>query len=169
MITTEEIEHLYRCHYRRMYMVARAMLCSGDEAADIVNDVFADILSGKTMVPSGCSDGWWIVAVRNRCLNVISRRSVRQRVEGLLMIDGMADTVQSDADIIGMIDSETDRLDRVYEYICTALTPQTRRILLMHYREKKTYSGIASELGISETAVYKHLAKGIRQIKENIQ
>ena len=166
MITTEEIEHLYRRHYRRMYIVARTMLSDDAQAGDVVNDVFADILGGKTIVPPGCSDGWWVVAVRNRCLNIIGSRSVRQRVEQRLSVDSHVDTAQSEADIIDGIDREASRLDRVLRFIDTELTEQTRRVLLMHYRDRKKYRLIAAELGISETAVYKHLSKGISRIKD---
>lgn len=166
MITTEEIEQLYRCHYRRMYIVACTMLGDNGAACDVVNDIFADILSGKTMLPPICSDGWWVVVVRNRCLNIISHKSMRQRMEEQLAMDVRVDVEQSEADAIRIIDKETDRLDRVYEFIDTALTEQTRRVLLMHYREKKKYRQIAAELNISETAVYKHLAKGISKIKD---
>lgn len=152
-----------------MYAVALVMLGDADEAADVLNDVFADILGGKTMVPTGCSDGWWVVAVRHRCLNLLSHRSARQRMERQLATDSHIDTTRSEAEIVEAIDNEADRLDRVYQCIDNSLAPQTRRILLMHYRDKKKYRQIASELGISETAVYKHLAKGIKQIKEEIR
>ena len=166
MITSEEIEHLYRLHYRRMYIVARTLL--GDDAwsADVVNDIFADILAGKSVVPPECSDGWWVVAVRNRCLTLLKQRTVRQRVESQLSLDTDIDATQTERQIVSRIDREQDHLDRVNAYIESRLTPQTRRILLMHYRERKKYREIAAELDISETAVYKHLAKAIKQLKE---
>ena len=166
MITSEEIEQLYRLHYRRMYIVARTLLSDDAGSADVVNDVFADILAGKTILPQGCSDGWWVVTVRNRCLTILRQRTVRQRVESQLALDADTDTTQTERQIVSQIDREQDHLDQVNDFIDSSLTPQTRRILLMHYRERKKYREIATELDISETAVYKHLAKAIRQLKE---
>lgn len=166
MITSEEIEQLYRQHYRRMYIVAHTLLGDNAESADVVNDVFADILAGKAIVPQGCSDGWWVVTVRNRCLTILRQRTVRQRVEAQLQLDTETDTTQTERQIVSQIDREQNHLDQVNEFIDSGLTPQTRRILLMHYRERKKYREIAAELDISETAVYKHLAKAIRQLKE---
>ena len=166
MITSEEIEQLYRLHYRRMYIVARTLLGDDAESADVVNDVFADILAGKAIVPQGCSDGWWVVTVRNRCMTILRQRTVRQRVETQLQLDADTDTTQTEHQIVSQIDREQDHLDQVSDFIDSGLTPQTRRILLMHYRERKKYREIAAELDISETAVYKHLAKAIRQLKE---
>lgn len=169
MITSEEIEQLYRLHYRRMYIVARTMLGDDAESADVVNDVFADILAGKSILPQDCSDGWWVVTVRNRCLTILRQRTVRQRIESQLSLDDDVDTTQTERQIVSRIDREQDHLDQVNAYIDSCLTPQTRRILLMHYRERKKYREIAAELDISETAVYKHLAKAIKQLKEHFK
>lgn len=166
MVTSEEIEQLYRLHYRRMYIVSRTLLGNDDESADVVNDVFADILAGKVMVPQGCSDGWWVVTVRNRCLTLLRQRTVRQRVESQLALDTEVDTSQTERQLMDSIDREQDHLDKVNDFIDSSLTTQTRRILLMHYRDRKKYREIATELDISETAVYKHLAKAIKQLKE---
>lgn len=169
MITSEEIEQLYRLHYRRMYIVARTLLGNGDESADVVNDVFADVLAGKVIVPQNCSDGWWVVTVRNRCLTLLRQRTVRQRVESLLSLDTEVDTSQTERQIMNSIDREQDHLDKVNDFINSSLTTQTRRILLMHYRDRKKYREIATELDVSETAVYKHLAKAIKQLKEQFR
>lgn len=169
MITSEEIEQLYRLHYRRMYIVARTLLGNGDESADVVNDVFVDVLAGKVIVPQNCSDGWWVVIVRNRCLTLLRQRTVRQRVESLLSLDTEVDTSQTERQIMSSIDREQDHLDKVNDFINSSLTTQTRRILLMHYRDRKKYREIATELDVSETAVYKHLAKAIKQLKEQFR
>ena len=169
MITSEEIERLYRLHYRRMYIVARTLLSDDAESADVVNDVFADILAGKAIMPQDCSDGWWVVTVRNRCLTLLKQRTVRQRVESQLSLDTDTDTSQTEHQIVSRIDREQDHLDQVNDFIESSLTPQTRRILLMHYRERKKYREIAAELEISETAVYKHLAKAIKPSKNKFR
>ena len=46
------------------------------------------------------------------------------------------------------------------------LTPQTNQVLQLRFRQKLKYREIASELGISEVAVYKHLAQGIKKLKQ---
>ena len=61
---------------------------------------------------------------------------------------------------------QVDRLEEILDFIDTKLTPQTARIVRMHYQQKMKYREIAAELGISETAVYKHLAQGISKLRE---
>lgn len=169
MTQTEETELLYRKHYGRMRMVAQTMLGDAESARDVVNDVFADILYGRMVVPKACCDGWWTVCVRNRCLNILSRQSVRQRMEAATMPCPDSGQAEEEEVLAEQIDGTMDKLDRINKFIDEKLTPQTRRIIRMHYGEKKKYRQIAAELGISETAVYKHLAKGIKQIKEEFE
>ena len=63
-------------------------------------------------------------------------------------------------------DRQIARLEEILDFIDTQLTPQTARIVRMHYQKKMKYREIAAELGISEAAVYKHLAQGIKKLKE---
>lgn len=66
-------------------------------------------------------------------------------------------------------DNETDEMENILDFIDNELTPQTARILRMHYQQKLKYREIAAQLGISQTAVYKHLAQGINKLKRKFK
>ena len=117
-INKETIEQLFRQHYLRMYQLARVLLKDDAASKDVVSEVFADVLDGKTQLdldnetiasdsplPSANAGSYLLVCVRHKCLNLLSRQKMKDRE-------------------------------------------------------------IATELGISEVAVYKHLAQGIRKIKQ---
>ena len=117
-INKETIEQLFRQHYLRMYQLARVLLKDDAASKDVVNEVFADVLDGKTQLgldnetiasepplPSANAGSYLLVCVRHKCLNLLSRKKMKDRE-------------------------------------------------------------IATELGISEVAVYKHLAQGIRKLKQ---
>ena len=117
-INKETIEQLFRQHYLRMYQLARVLLKDDAASKDVVNEVFADVLDGKTQLgldnetiasepplPSANAGSYLLVCVRHKCLNLLSRQKMKDRE-------------------------------------------------------------IATELGISEVAVYKHLAQGIRKLKQ---
>lgn len=53
-----------------------------------------------------------------------------------------------------------EALDRVCKQL-DALTPRTRQIFLMHYLDGYTYPQIAQQLGISVSAVEKHMARAM--------
>ena len=117
-INKETIEQLFRQHYLRMYQLARVLLKDDAASKDVVSEVFADVLDGKTQLrldnetiasnsplPSTNAGSYLLVCVRHKCLNLLSRQKMKDRE-------------------------------------------------------------IATELGISEVAVYKHLAQGIKKLKQ---
>ena len=45
------------------------------------------------------------------------------------------------------------------------MTPQTRQVVRLRFQEQMSYRQISMRLGISEVAVYKHLAQAISRLK----
>ena len=48
------------------------------------------------------------------------------------------------------------------------LTPRTRDVLERHYLQGKKYSEVAMELGISESAVKKHIMQALKLFREKM-
>ena len=115
----KDIEQLFRQHYAKMYNLARCILSDDDESKDVVSEVFAQILADDVVLVPGSEDGYLMRSVRNRCLNLIAHKSVKERVAKLLL---------DDADVI--LSEETDeRLDRLIIHFSHRLR---RRIILLH-------------------------------------
>lgn len=177
-INKETIEQLFRQHYLRMYQLARVLLKDDAASKDVVSEVFADVLDGKTQLgldnetitsdsslPSANAGSYLLVCVRHKCLNLLSRKKMKDRVHHLLKADTSPSIVPLEA-TIAEIDRETEKYEAILTYMNAELTPQTRKVLDLRFRQKLKYREIATELGISEVAVYKHLAQGIRKIKQ---
>lgn len=182
-INKETIEQLFRQHYLRMYQLARVLLKDDAASKDVVSEVFADVLDGKTQLgldnetandktiasepplPSTNAGSYLLVCVRHKCLNLLSRQKTKDRVHHLLKADTSPSIVPLEA-TIAEIDRETEKYEAILAYMDTELTPQTRKVLNLRFRQKLKYREIATELGISEVAVYKHLAQGIRKLKQ---
>lgn len=163
----EKIEQLFRQHYSKMFLVSRMFLGDEETAKDVVSDIFADLLSGKLRIPPDSTEGYCVVLTRNRCLNHLRKMTLQEKVKAGLTLDHAIDIVHDENRIIGEIDHEMSRADQMLRFIDHEMTQQTRRVVNMHYRQKLTYREISEELGISEAAVYKHLAQGIKRIKEH--
>lgn len=177
-INKETIEQLFRQHYLRMYQLARVLLKDDAASKDVVSEVFADVLDGKTQLrldnetiasnsplPSTNAGSYLLVCVRHKCLNLLSRQKMKDRVHHLLKADTSPSIVPLEA-TIAEIDRETEKYEAILAYMDAELTPQTRKVLDLRFRQKLKYREIATELGISEVAVYKHLAQGIRKLKQ---
>lgn len=177
-INKETIEQLFRQHYLRMYQLARVLLKDDAASKDVVSEVFADVLDGKTQLgldnettasdsplPSTNAGSYLLVCVRHKCLNLLSRQKMKDRVHHLLKADTSPSITPLEA-MIAEIDRETEKYEAILAYMDAELTPQTRKVLDLRFRQKLKYREIATELGISEVAVYKHLAQGIRKLKQ---
>jgi RNA polymerase sigma-70 factor (ECF subfamily) len=69
------------------------------------------------------------------------------------------------------VDSRDDDelIDAINSYIDNRLTPQTCRIIRMHYEEEQSYKEISDKLGISLSAVNKHIVQGLRKLRSTFK
>jgi len=161
----ETIELLFRQHYLRMYQLARVLLKDDAASKDVVSEVFADVLDGNIALRPDSTGSYLLVCVRNKCLNLLSRRKMKDRVHHLLQADASPNIAPAES-VAAAMEKEEKKMEAVRAYMDEQLTPQTSRVLKLRFHQKMTYREIATELGISEVAVYKHLAQGIKKLKQ---
>lgn len=159
MTNITDIERIFKTHYAQLHQLAKVLLHDNDLARDIVNDVFTSILSDDN--PNSVSAGYIIAAVRNRCLNYLRDSDMRRRLTSLYFAD--AATYDSEQ----WPDEET--IVKIYGIIESDLTPACRRVMEMRFVEGMTFVKIAAALGISETAVYKHVRQALVIIRKNLK
>ena len=153
----KEIEQLYRESYQQLLTKARQMLKDDDDASDTVSDVFARVAEGSLKLPEGHEDSYLMATIRNLCLDRIRRLTLRERMERRLTLSDSSMTA---------IDSERERITEMIDYAESVLPKQTWRVFQLRFDEGLRYWEIAERLGISERAVYKHLAKSLTKLKE---
>jgi RNA polymerase sigma-70 factor (ECF subfamily) len=154
----KEIETLFRQHYAAMYRLARTILYDADESKDVVSDVFVRLLHSNPSVQVDKMEGYLMMAVRNRCLDVLSHKSVREQVEKLFSEE------LKQRHIIAR--NEDERLDRLMQYIERELPPLSQQILRLRFLQEMTYEEVAQEVGVSKVTVYNHLWQLMHRIKE---
>ena len=152
-----EIEQVYIGSYQRLLTKARQMLKDDDDANDAVSDVFAKVAEGSLKLPEGHEESYLMAAIRNLCLDRIRRLTLRERMERRLTL--------SDSGSISM-ESEQERITEMIGYAERVFPKQTWRVFQLRFDEGLRYWEIAERLGISERAVYKHLAKALNKLKE---
>lgn len=153
----DDIETLFRRNYTAMHRLAAMFLHDNALASDVVQDVFHTLLSGTP--PSATTTAYLLSCVKNRCLNRLRDMDTRDRIRRLIALDTGPDTDE-------MPDEE--RIEAINKAIATELPPQCRRVIELRFRDGLQYKEIAEELGISETAVYKHLRKGIETLRNKM-
>lgn len=152
-----DIEQLFRTHYRAMHRLAMLILRDEDVARDIVHDVFESLLNAGLTDVSG---QYLLKAVRNRCLNYLRGMSTRERIKELYALDEqeIADEELPDEETIAQIHST----------VANDLTDACRRVVELRFTDGKSYKEIATMLGVSEVAVYKHLRHAIDVLRKKL-
>ena len=155
---TEQFEQLFHSEYGRMYRAAYLLLGDEDEAKDAVQDIFAQLWAGTIPLRQESVRTFLLTCVRNRCLNLIAHRKTLQGAAQVFLPEAIDDGTHDD-----------ELLQAINDYIDHRLTPQTGRIIRMHYDEEQSYKEISSTLGISLSAVNKHIVQGLRKLRSTFK
>lgn len=158
MTNRNDIEQLFKAHYAQMYRLAKALLHDDDLARDIVHDVFASLLDGHTSLH--VSGGYLLKAVRNRSLNHIRDCDIHQRIDHLYFLDN------EEYDSERWPDDET--MARIYSLIHNDISAQAKRVIELRFSVGMPFARIAAVMGISETAVYRHLSNALKIIRKKL-
>ena len=158
----EELEGLFRKHYRQMYRLAFQLLHDDAESKDIVHDVFAQLLSSPDLVVHGeKSASFLLTCVRNRCLNVMRNRRIQERVQRLYLFDVDNKVIPGD--------SFDEELRNLLLAVSLLAPPVCRKVIEMHFRDGLTFREIAQSLDVSETTVYKYLRNALQQLRAHLK
>ena len=158
-INKETIEQLFRQHYLRMYQLARVLLKDDAASKDVVSEVFTQILADDVVLLPESEEGYLMRSVRNRCLNLIAHKSIKERVAKLLL---------DDADVILSEDTD-ERLEQLLLLIDNLEPPIRKLIFRLRYLQDKSYQEVADEVGVSKVTVFNHLSKAMDWIKKQIK
>lgn len=158
IMTREKFENIYRRHYAKMYRLAKTMLYDADESKDVVSDIFARLLRDGDRPQKDKMEGYLMTAVRNRCRDVISHKSIRERVEKLFLQESMQ------SQIVSMNDD--GRLERLMQFIESELPPLSQQIFRLRFLHEMSYEEVAQAAGVSKVTVYNHLSQSLQRIRE---
>lgn len=158
MTNRNDIEQLFKAHYAQMRRLAVALLHDNDLARDIVHDVFASLLVGTSDIL--ITGGYLLKAVRSRCLNYIRDCKIHQRIANRYFLEN--EEYESEE----WPDEET--IARIYSLIKSEISPQAKRIMEFRFSDGLPFAHIATTMGISETAVYRHLSHALTIIRKKL-
>lgn len=158
IMTKKEFEDIYLQHYARMYRLARTMLYDADESKDVVSDIFARLLRDGDRPQKDRMEGYLMTAVRNRCRDVLNRKSMQERVEKHFLQESMQ------SQIVSMNDD--DRLERLMQFIEAELPPLSQQIFRLRFLSEMSYEEVAQAAGVSKVTVYNHLSQSLQRIRE---
>jgi RNA polymerase sigma-70 factor (ECF subfamily) len=154
----QEFERLFKENYSHMYRMAFSMVENADDAKDAVHQVFVQIWKRKPQVADDSIRGYLLAATRNQCLHLLRSRQLQRQMEDELRQDIAA----------GESEEREELLRQLHQVIDNNLTEQDRRVLSLHYDEEMTYEETAIVLGISASAVNKHITRSLEKIRKTL-
>lgn len=153
---------LFDLYYDDMVKFATSHLYNKDEAEDVVQTFFVYLWENAgTIVISSSIQSYLFLALRNRCLNALRSKNVRDKHE-LLFVDGFLGYLTQE-------NTEPLELEARLVQCLKTLPPRMKQIIELKYFGKKKISEIAEQLGISSTSVKTQLQRGKSKIKDFIR
>ena len=155
----QEFECLFKDNYPHMYRMAFSMVENAEDAKDAVHQVFTQVWKGKPRVADKSIRGYLLAATRNQCLHLLRSRQLQRQMEEELQ----RDTAASESE------EREELLQQLQQVIDNNLTEQDRRVLSLHYEDEMTYEETATVLGISSSAVNKHITRSLAKIRSTLK
>ena len=155
----QEFERLFKDNYPHMYRMAFSLVENADDAKDAVHQVFAQIWRGKPQISEDSIRGYLLAATRNQCLHMLRSRQLQRKMEEELQRE--TEEAQNE--------EREELLQALQQVIEENLTEQDKRVLQLHYEDEMTYQETASVLGISASAVNKHITRSLFKIRKTLK
>lgn len=153
--------YLYEHYFAKMVLFAESYLYDEEEARDLVQDLFFYIWDHAGSLPVVSSlKAYLFASLRNRCLNVLRDRKIRDAHNNKLFEAQLFSGVE---DVI--IDEGVQR--RLQEAL-DSLPEKCREIILLKVVEGKKNKEIATQLEIAETTVKTQVQRAYRMLRERL-
>lgn len=155
----QKFERLFKDNYPHMYRMAFSLVENADDAKDAVHQAFAQIWRGKPQISEDSIRGYLLAATRNQCLHMLHSRQLQHKMEEELQRE--TEEAQNE--------EREELMQQLQQVINDNLTEQDRRVLQLHYEDEMTYQETASVLGISASAVNKHITRSLAKIRTTLK
>ena len=151
-------ERLYKANYRQMYRLAYIIVEDAEDARDAVSQVFAQLWQLRPAVDDRNLTAYLLTATRNQSLHIVRQRSLREKME---------EEFRHEQPLCD--DKEHEELmAELRQLVEENLTPRARQILALHFDEELTYKETAEALGISPSAVNKHITLSLAKLRKKL-
>jgi RNA polymerase sigma-70 factor (ECF subfamily) len=156
---------LYSFYYPQLYTSIAFMAQSHEDAQEIIHETFLKIWKAKeTLMLVKSFEDYTYTLAKNLLFNQLKRKKISQRV-----MQSLSDESIKNA---GPAPDQEYLYKQYYETAINAinqLTEQKRRIFLLRTQEGWSLGEIADEMGISVSAVKKHLYAAFDSVKEALR
>ena len=153
-------EFVFKQYYKPLRVQAFLILNNEEEAEDQVQQLFLDVWNRKLYKNIHDLKAYLHTAIRNRCLNHVTRASHQNKV-----LLEYAETLTLSVNY----DDREPRSQPSYQAALNELPTQRSRAFQLVYIEDKKYMQAAQEMGISINSLKSHLKLAVKFLKLQVQ
>ena len=136
-----------------------------DEPADLAQEVYLRLLRSTDSQEIENPEAYLFTVARN----LLKERAITRRREGTSVSVDMLDSSPEGA-TSATVQGEYERTELIANInkAIDELSPKSRAVVILHYRDGMSYSEVAEKLGISVHAVKKHVVKALSHFRETV-
>jgi RNA polymerase sigma-70 factor (ECF subfamily) len=154
---------LYNQYFNAVNLFVLRFVKSPQLSEDITQEVFIKIWEGRDKLAEIKSFKAWLFTVaRNHTLNILKKISNESAGMGEVLKNYKQQHNPVEDTIV-----ESEYMQQLNE-ILNSLPPKTREVFRLCREEQKSYDEVIQILGISRSAVKKHMVRSHKAFKENI-
>lgn len=161
-------EQLFKRFYPRLRSYAIRFTKDDDLTRDLIQDCFVRLWEKRALLASISLSSLLFTMVRNACLNHLKHRSIveKHQLSYLADIRGQERLYNVDFDMDTDQATLCEELQEHIGIVMSRLPERSREVFALSRFEGLKNREIAERLGISQTAVEKHISRAIRSFSE---
>jgi RNA polymerase sigma-70 factor (family 1) len=155
---------LYERYNRTVYQIIYRFVKSSELADDLTQELFIKVWNNRQLLSNVQSfKGFLLTSTRNHTLDSLkktlrSQKALGEVVKNFVVQRTAADDQLLDTDYAVFLDNELAKLPK-----------RSREVFRLCRKEDHTYAEVADELGISKSAVKKHMIFSMKVLKTSVE
>lgn len=162
---------LFKRYYPRLLGYAIRFVREKDIAEDILQEVFLTFWEKRSLLKSISISSLLFCMVRNACINYLKRKSLVERysIDYLENIEGEERLYSADLALSADEQALYEDLKQQIQDALSVLSDRSREVFLLSRFKGLKNREIAQLLGISTTAVEKHISNSLKKISSYLK
>lgn len=158
-------ETLYKLFWTAMYSFAFRYVQSGEEAEDVVQEVFFRIWRSRSeWNVIGSVQNYLFISVRNASIARLRRNATAQRWTERERVSSSGESTSGPEADLEVAERHAD-----IERALAEMPEKRRAVCAMRWIDGMSYAQIAERLGITEKTVENHIGNGVKFMREHIR
>lgn len=157
-------ETLFKANYLRLYHYAHRMVDDDEVCRDIVEDAFEQFWKKMDDIAVENQQGYIFMLVRNKCIDHTRHAVARNHYADFFKHTHTESHTHDDWELL----LQTERYIDTVHLMIEELPEKTQFILKECFFKERTYVDVAKQLGVSATAVRKHILRALHFFRSEL-